>query len=113
MYVTMYTCMYVFHTDEYDCATAVVNVTEHYHELLYLSINPMLSKLFSKGAMFQEEYLKIKAIPAEINRMEYFLDHIILPSLQVGYDKRFRIFFELMNQSGDSTLISMAAKLGK
>ena len=105
--------MHVFHTDEYDCSTAVVNVTEHYHELLYLSINPMLSKLFSKGGISHGEYQKIIDFPVEIDRMEYFLDGIILPSLQVGFDKQFIIFLEVMNESGDSTLISMATKLSK
>lgn len=109
----MYTCIYVFHTDKYDCATALVNIKEHYHELLHLSINPMLSKLFSKRVISYNEHLEIKAIPAEINRMQYFLEYIILPSLKVHLDKKFTIFLELMSQSGDSILISMAAKLGK
>ena len=55
----------------------------------------------------------MKAISVESDRMEYFLDDIITPSLVVKVEIKFRGFLEVMKESGDSTLISMASKLGK
>ena len=104
---------YIFHTDNFDCSTAKVNVQKNYYELTILPINSMLGKLYSKGIITLEEKQQIKANPVENDRMEYFLDHIIIPSLEVNVDVKFRGFLKMMKESGDSTLISMAAKLGK
>ena len=72
----------------------------------------MLSKLYSKGIITLEEKEKIKAKPVESQKMEYFLDRIITPSLVVNVQVKFKGFLEVMKDSGDSTLISMATKLG-
>ena len=73
----------------------------------------MLGKLYSKGVITLKEKKKIKADLVESERMEFFLDHIIAPSLEVNDSMKFRGLVEVMQESGDSTLISMAAKLSK
>ena len=103
----------IFPIDNFDCSTAKVNLQKNYHELIILPINSMLGKLFSKEIITLEEKKQIKANPVESDRMEYFLDNIIIPSLEVNVDMKFRKFLEVMKESGDLTLISMAAKLGK
>ena len=113
-YVSMYVwCMSIFHIDNFDCSTAKVNIQKNYYELTILPINSMLGKLFSKEIITLEEKQRIQAHPVEIDRMEYFLDRIIIPSLKVNINMKFRGFIKVMKDSGDSTLISMAAKLGK
>ena len=105
--------MCIFHIDNFDCSTTKVNIQKNYDELTVLPINSLLSKLYSKGIITLEEKQRIQAHPVEIDGMQYFLDRIIIPSLKVNVDKKFRGFLEVMKESGDYTLISMAAKLGK
>ena len=110
----MYTCMLsIFPIDNFDCSAAKVNLQNNYYELTILPINSMLGKLYSKKIITLGEKQQIQADPVERDRMEYFLDNIIIPSLEVNVDVKFRKFLEVMKESGDSTLISMAAKLGK
>ena len=73
----------------------------------------MLGKLYSKSIITHDEKQRITANSVETERMEYFLDRIIIPSLQVNVDMKFRGFLKVMTESGDFTLMSMAAKLGK
>ena len=71
--------------------------------------------MYSKGVVTLKEKQKIKAITnsVESDRMEYFLDNIITPSLTVNVTIKFKGFLEVMEQSGDSTLVSMAVQLGR
>ena len=85
----------------------------NYCELKFLPINIMLDKIYSKGIITFEEKQRIKANPVEIDRIVYIIDRIIIPSLKVNDDMKFRTFIEVMKKSGNSTLISMAAKLSK
>ena len=45
--------------------------------------------------------------------MVYFLDEVIIRSLAVNVDIKFRRFIEAMMESGDPILTTMAAKLIK
>ena len=82
--------------------------------MTYLPINSMLGKLYSKDVITLKEKDKIKGSgTAESDRMEYFLDRIIIPSLKVKVPINFKGLLEVMEESGDSTLISMAKQLGK
>ena len=71
--------------------------------------------MYSKGVITLKEKQKIKGITnsVESDRMEFFLDNIITPSLTVNVTIKFKGFLEVMEQSGDSTLVSMAVKLGR
>ena len=105
-------CLYSNHTDDFNCSTALKNIKRNYDELTYLPINSMLGKLYSKEIITLKEKQTIKAIPVESDGMECFLDDIITPSLIANVIIKFRGFVEVLMESGDSTLISMAAKLG-
>ena len=72
----------------------------------------MLSKLYSKAIITLREKQAIQTIPVESDGMAYFIDYIIIPSLHTKVIIKFRGFVEVLMESGDSTLISMAAKLG-
>ena len=103
--------LYFNYTDDVDCSTALKNIKKNYDELTYLPINKMLGKLYSKEIITLKEKQTIKAIPVESDRMEYFLDDIITPSLIANVIIKFRRFVEVLMESGDPTLISMATKL--
>ena len=72
----------------------------------------MLGRLYSKDIITRNELERIRTNPAESDWMEHFLDHIILPSLEVNIVIKFKGFVEVLMESGDPTLMSMAAKLG-
>ena len=44
--------------------------------------------------------------------MQYILDHTIIPSLAFNIGTRFKSLLEVMEESGDEKLTSMAEKLG-
>ena len=85
----------------------------NYDELTYLPINSMLGKLYSKEIITFKEKEMIESIPTQSKRMVYFLDEIIIRSLAVNVDVKFRRFIKVMMESGDPTLTTMAAKLIK
>ena len=96
-----------------DCSTALKNIKENYDEMTYLPISLMLPKLYSKDIITFKEKEKITACSAaQTDQMEYFLDHIIIPSLTVDVSIKFTGLLEVMKESGNSILISMAKKLG-
>ena len=97
---------------EFDCSTAKENVKDNYVKLTNLPINLMINQLYSKGVITDEEKLKIEALSLEIDRMKYFLDHILLPSLKNDVAIKFKGFLEVMEESDNSILTSMAKMLG-
>ena len=102
---------YLSYTDNLDCSTALKNIIKNYNELKYLPINSMLGKLYSKEIVTFKEKEMIESKPTQSERMVYFLDHVIIHSLAVNVDVKFRGFVEVMIESGDPTLKTMAAKL--
>ena len=52
----------------------------------------------------------IETIPTQSQRMGYFLDMIIIPTLECK--TKFKSFLEVMEESGDERLTVMAEKLG-
>ena len=100
--------------DKDDFTKALTNIRENYDDMTYLPINLILGSLYSKGVITLKEKGQIKAnAKAESDRMEYFLDDIIIPSLEAKVSIKFKGLLEVMEESDNSTLTSMAKKLGK
>ena len=97
----------------FDCSTAQEKIQYYYDELTYLPIDSMLGSLYSKGVITFKQKERMKANTTESDRMECFLDRVIIPSLKVNVSIKFEGFLEVMKESGDSTLVSMAVKLGE
>ena len=106
-------CMCIFLIDNFDFSAAKVNVLKKYTELMNLPITSMLGELFENKIITFKEKQQIEAKSVEIDRIVYFLDRIIIPSINANDDMKIREFIKVMKESGDSTLISIAAKLGK
>ena len=83
-----------------------------YHELTNLPIDSMLSKLLAKKVILEKEKEIIGSIPIKSDKMEYFLDNIINPSLANNVAEKFEGFLEVMEESGDLILIDMAKRVG-
>ena len=104
---------YYYCLENLDYSTALKNIKDNYCEITNLSIDSMLGKLFSKDVITLGQKKQIKACSAiESERMEYFLDNIIIPSLNSENIFKFKGLLETMKESGDCALISMAKKLG-
>ena len=104
---------YYYCLENLDYSTALKNIQDNYCEIINLSIDSMLGKLFSKDVITIGQKKQIKACDAiESERMAYFLDNIIIPSLKSKNIIKFKGLLETMKESGDCTLISMAKKLG-
>ena len=57
--------------------------------------------------------MRIETMGMGRHGMEHFLDNIIFVSLKAGDITKFRRFVEVLMESGDSKVMSIAANLGK
>ena len=73
----------------------------------------MLGTLYSKGVITLREKEEIEVRSTRSVRMQYFLDHVISPSLKIDVIDKFKGLLEVMKESDDFSLLSMAKKLGK
>ena len=103
---------YVIYLANLDCSTAKNNVIRMYHELTNLPMDSMLGKLLAKKVILEKEKEIIGSIPIKSDKMEYFIDNIINPSLANNVSEKFEGFLEVMEESGDPILIDMAKRVG-
>ena len=94
------------------CADPKKIIQKNYDELTHLSVDSVLGKLFTKEVITLEQKKKIGTFPLNSDKMEYFLDNIIMPSLDANVTVKFQGFLEVMAKSDDSALTNMAKKLG-
>ena len=86
----------------------------HYVELSNLPISSILNRLFAGDIITRKEKKEIKAIPRELeeDRMEYFLDNIIIPSLKSNHAFKFKRFLKVLEGSDNPLLTAAAKNLG-
>ena len=96
----------------FDFAAASAKVTANYVELTELPINSILGALREKEVILPRQKEEIEVIPLQSKRMEYLLDNIITPSLNVKVGFKFKGLLEVMEQSEDVVFKPMAQKLG-
>ena len=101
-----------YHIALFDCSTAKDNVKANYDKLTKLNIELILERLLSKGIITTDEKKMIDSKPASRDKMIYFLDGVIAPSLLNNVNEKFRGFLEVLEESGDSTMIDLAKQLG-
>ena len=113
LYRTEIISLYFYcYSDSFDYSTAQKNIRKNYHEMTYLPINSMLSKLFSEGVITLKEKQQIKACNVvETEQMQYFLDNIIIPSLECKNNAKFKGLLKILKESDDPTSIAVAKKL--
>ena len=96
----------------FDFAAANAKVTANYDELTELPINSILGALRAKKVILPRQKEEIEVISLERKRMEYILDKIITPSLNVQVSIKFKGLLEVMEQSEDVVFKRLAQKLG-
>ena len=72
----------------------------------------MLSQLYAKKVITKRDKEMIETSRLRSDKMVYFLDSVIIPSLQNNVTVKLKGFLEAMKESGDPILIDMAEKLG-
>ena len=81
--------------------------------LINLNTTAMLPSLYAKSVITLVDKETISLTKAlECDKMQYLLDQIIIPSLQVGVIQKFKLFLEVMGKSEDVVTKTMAQKLG-
>ena len=68
--------------------------------------------LFAREVITFRQKEMIEVIPLQSQRMEYLLDKIIIPTLALKISPKFKSLLEVMEESDDEKLTSMAEKLG-
>ena len=72
----------------------------------------MLIQLYAKKVITKRDKEMIETSRLQSDKMVYFLDSIIIPSLENNVAVKFKGFLEVMVESDDLLLIDMAKKLG-
>ena len=101
-------------TENLDCSSLLKKLKCNYVELSNLPISSILNHLFAGDIITNKEKKEIKAIPRELeeDRMEYFLDNIIIPSLKSNNAFKFKGFLEVLKDSDNPVLTTAAKNLG-
>ncbi|XP_065907282.1 ankyrin repeat and protein kinase domain-containing protein 1-like [Dysidea avara] len=95
-----------------DCAKTAQKLKDIYDKLTKLPINSMLPQLFSKKAITEEQKRKIKAEKEETDGMQYFLDKVLIFSLELDVTEIYCSFVEILENSDDLIQHAMAKKIG-
>ena len=106
--------MFIFYlyVASFDCSTAQDNIKANYDKLTKLPIEQILERLLSKGIITPEEKKRIDSKPASRDKMIYILDSVITPSLLNDISIKFKGFLQVLEGSGNSTIIDLAKQLG-
>ena len=77
-----------------------------------LPIDAILGHLYAKEVITESDKEMIETSRLKKQKMGYFLDKVITPSLQSSVTVKFKRFLEVMEESDDPIFIKMAVKLG-
>ena len=80
--------------------------------MMNLPIDAILGHLYAKEVITERDKEMIETSRLKADKMAYFLDKVITPSLQSSVTVKFKRFLEVMEESGDPIFIKMARKLG-
>ena len=97
---------------DFNCSATAGELKNQLGKLTKLKYNAMMGSLYAKYVITDRER---EIIDNKINedKMMYLIVDIIIPSLRLGYYKKYKKFLEAMEESDDPNLSSMAEKLGK
>ena len=96
----------------FDCSTATSKVKAHYDMLINLPIELILHRLLVKGVISANEKKKLDCKAASCEKMIYIVDSVITPSLLNDISIKYQGFLEVLEESGNSTMIDLAKLLG-
>lgn len=86
---------------------------DNYAALISLNATTLLAGLYVNDVItIEEKEIITKTIPLERHKMQYLLDHIIIPSLQEGKLEKYQDFLRVMEESDDIPTSAIARRLG-
>ena len=94
------------------CSKVKKIIREKYVELTRLPIESILGDLFAKEVITLQQKGMIQSLTSNRQKMEYLLDNIIIPSLDINIAEKLKGFMEVMEKSDDLILTEMSKKLG-
>ena len=77
--------------------------------LIVLPINSMLTEFYSHGLLPGDHKANIDALDTRKRKVEYFLDYVIKPGLEVGYTGQFDNMLKIM-ETNDDPAVKFVAK---
>ncbi|XP_065904983.1 uncharacterized protein [Dysidea avara] len=99
-------------TTEIDPVAAKKKLFSQYDHFVALRIDPMLSALFTNEVItFKEKQSIEHAQKQSMEGMKWFLDNVIIASLEQGMSEKFKGFIEVMENHDDPLLNKMAGRL--
>ena len=96
---------------EPDCDLIIKTLQVNYVELSKLSYNSIT--LFAKEIISFEQKKKMDHYQTTDDKNRYFLDDVLIPSLQLRILKQFNGFISMLQESEDTAFQSLADKINK
>ena len=93
-----------------ECSTAINKIEVARRGLEELQISLMVASLFGENVItIEEKRVMDDKMLLPIDKVTYFLDKILIPSLEGGDVKKFHVFCEVLEEKGEKVL---ARRLG-
>ncbi|XP_065900904.1 uncharacterized protein [Dysidea avara] len=93
-------------------SAAYNKIRKHYPQITKLHISAILAQLYADEVITLEQKMEIGTISLETNKMMYFLDNILIPSLQADLTQKYIGFINVLKGSDDPDMQKMAEKIG-
>ena len=104
---------YFLHTGTTDCAKTVKKIKHVYDKLTRLPIKSMLPQLYCNKVITEGQKKKIEAENLESVGMQYFLDEVLILSLELDMAEIYCGFVKILEESDDLIQRGMAKKIGE
>ena len=80
---------------------------------LPLADTMFLAKMYSRQILTHELKLSIQAISTQADKAVFFLDHVIAPSVSMGYNEHLDALLNCMEEVEDLAVTTLAARIRK
>ena len=95
-----------------DCVTTEANIQQHYSELYQLPVNDFMLGMFYGRKVITIDEKRVIHSTSQDKRMTYILDNVIIPSLKAKVKGKCNAFLELLKESDDIALSTVAERIG-
>ena len=104
---------YFLYTGTTDCTKTVKKIKHVYDKLTRLPIKSMLPQLYCNKVITEGQKKKIEAEKLESDGMQYFLDEVLILSLELDMAEIYCSFVKILEDSDDLIQRGMAKKIGE
>ena len=105
--------MWVYVLNIYDISMLTEKrVKDIYQALMRINADAILSTLLSRDVITFDEKGMFATKALQREKMQYLIDDIIVPSLEVGLMEKFKNFLEVLESSDDITINAIGKQIG-